>query len=98
MNPNSWRAPNATDFELLSRAGDASRPIAADLLNIPGPRLGYIGQIGDNIDYAMIRAVAEARSDWSLVFVGPVWSTKEDTVASLTALGNVYFLGGQMHA
>jgi glycosyltransferase involved in cell wall biosynthesis len=98
FNPNAHRAPNATDFTLLSRSTEDTLPIIALLQTIPEPRLGYIGQIGENIDYALIRAVAEAHPDWSLVFVGPVWSNKENEVASLTQLGNVHFVGGRPHA
>lgn len=98
VNPHTYRASNATDFELMSRSTEDNPALIPALQTIPGPRLGYIGQIGENIDYALTRAVAEAHPDWSLVFVGPVWANKQAQVDSLSSLTNVYFLGGQPHS
>ena len=98
VNPNTWRAPNATDFELMSRSTEADLPANLELQPIPGPRLGYIGQIGESIDFALVRAVAEARPAWSMVFVGPVWPNRQAQVGSLSDLTNVYFLGGRPHS
>jgi len=98
VNPRTYLAPNATDFDLLARSAEAATPVAPELRGIPSPRLGYIGQIGENIDYALVRTLAEARPDWSLVFVGPVWETRQAEVGSLSALKNVHFLGGRSHA
>ncbi|MBL8056560.1 MAG: glycosyltransferase [Anaerolineales bacterium] len=97
VNPGTHLAPNATDFDLLSQSCDPIRPEAADLHGLPHPRVGYIGQIGENIDYALIRATAEARPAWSFVFVGPVWATRQAEVDDLQRLPNVRFLGGRPH-
>jgi glycosyltransferase involved in cell wall biosynthesis len=98
VNPRARHAPNATDFESLSKAAETSLPESPELRGIPAPRLGYIGQIGENIDYGMVRAVAAAHPEWSLVFVGPVWATRQAEVDALAALPNVRFLGGRPHA
>jgi glycosyltransferase involved in cell wall biosynthesis len=97
-NARTFQAPNATDFELLSQSMDAARPEAGELRGLPRPRVGYIGQIGENIDYALVRAAAAARPDWSFVFVGPVWATRQPEVDQLQRLPNVRFLGGRPHA
>lgn len=91
VNPHTYRAPNATDPGLL----DAVRregPMADELLDLPRPVIGYIGQIADKVDYDLIRAMSQARPGWSFVFVGPVWYTKQALVESL-AYPNVRFLG-----
>jgi glycosyltransferase involved in cell wall biosynthesis len=98
VNPNAYRAPNATDFKLMSQSAQANMPVAPELQPIPRPRLGYIGQIGENIDYTLVRAVAEVHPDWSVVCVGPVWANKETEVNSLADLANVHFLGGRPHS
>jgi glycosyltransferase involved in cell wall biosynthesis len=89
--------PNATDLEKMAQSRDVNLPEAQELQGIPKPRLGYIGQIGENIDYDMIRAIAQAHPEWSLVFVGPIWANKEAEVADLSLLPNVRFLGGRPH-
>lgn len=98
VNAHTYRAPNATDFELLSPPGGMDLPVHPELRSIPRPRLGYVGQIGENIDFALVRAIAEARRDWSFVFVGPIWATRKDEVAGTGRLGNVHFLGGKPHS
>jgi glycosyltransferase involved in cell wall biosynthesis len=98
VNSNVHRAPNATDLELLSSSLDTSQPIHPALHAVSRPRLGYIGQIGENIDYALVYAVAQARPDWSWVFVGPPWANREEEIARLGQLANVHFLGRRPHS
>ncbi len=92
VNPHTYRAPNATDPEKLGQAVGEGPP-AAELIGLPRPIIGYVGQVADKMDYELIGQVARARPDWSFVFVGPVWSSKREQVASLKELGNVHFLG-----
>ena len=92
VNPHTYRAPNATDPKLLEAAGSEG-PVADELRELPRPVIGYIGQIADKIDYDLIRALGQARPDWSFVFVGPVWYTKQALVKTLDARPNVHFLG-----
>ena len=98
VNPNAHRAPNATDFELISQSAQASTQTNPELQAIPRPRLGYIGQIADNMDFNLIRQLAETHPEWSLVFVGPVWTTRNEEANSLANLTNVHFLGWRSHA
>lgn len=97
VNPRTYHMPNATDLEKMAQSLDTNLPETEELQAIPKPRLGYIGQIGENIDYDMVRAIAQAHPAWSLVFVGPIWANKEAEVADLSLLPNVRFLGGRPH-
>lgn len=97
INPHTYHTPNATDLEKMAQSMVADLPEAEELQAIPKPRLGYIGQIGENIDYDMVRDIAETHINWSLVFVGPIWANKEAEVAGLSKLPNVRFLGGRPH-
>jgi glycosyltransferase involved in cell wall biosynthesis len=58
---------------------------------IPGPIIGFVGQINERLDRELIRLVALAHPEWSLVFVGPILRNVD--VGPLQALQNVYFLG-----
>ena len=97
VNPHVVLAPNATDVGRMTAAATGQAAPAAELSSVPTPRLGYIGQIADNLDVDLVAEVARRRPEWSWVFVGPIWSTREDAVARLVALGNVHFVGGQPH-
>ncbi len=89
LNPHTCRAPNASDPR---RLGDAEAA-APELEQMGRPIVGYIGQIADKVDYTLIREVSQARPNWSFVFVGPVWYTKQALVDSLGERSNVHFLG-----
>jgi len=77
----------------LKFAGGAELP--DDMKNIPRPIIGYQGNISSyKTDLKLVEHVARARSDWSIVLVGPVgWGDPDTDVASLRSLKNVYFLG-----
>jgi glycosyltransferase involved in cell wall biosynthesis len=65
---------------------------AADLRSIPSPRLGYIGVIDERLDYDLLRSLASAHPDASIVMIGPV--LKVDPVL-LPIMPNVYYLGAR---
>jgi len=91
-NPRTYLVPNAVDYEAFSRAlEDPSLP--ADLEALPRPRVGYVGALNDKVDYALLRDLARARPDWSVVLVGP-WAVREDASSfDLRREANVHFLG-----
>jgi glycosyltransferase involved in cell wall biosynthesis len=95
MNRNTHLAPNATDFALFSHASGESSE--TPLQQIPRPRLGYVGQIAETLDFGLVRSLAEAHPSWSFVFVGPVWQNCAAAVADLQRLPNVHFVAPQPH-
>ncbi|MEI6604262.1 MAG: glycosyltransferase [Verrucomicrobiota bacterium] len=98
INPNTFCVPNGVDFEHYRTVLQQDAPEPPDLASIPHPRIGCMGHIKRHIDLSLLRAIAEARPDWSLVLVGPVRENHEDIredVSALKGLPNVYFLGGK---
>lgn len=91
-NPRTYLVPNGVDYGAFSRAlEDANLP--ADLEALPRPRVGYVGALNDKVDYALLRDVARARRDWSVVLVGP-WAVREDAGGfDLRLEANVHILG-----
>jgi len=70
-NANTHYLPNVADYTHFNAALEPQTNIPEDLAAIPGPRLGFVGAIsGYKIDIQLIRRVAEARPDWSVVFIG----------------------------
>jgi glycosyltransferase involved in cell wall biosynthesis len=64
----------------------------ADMQNIPHPVIGYVGALTSlRINTSIIKAIAMAHPDYSLVMVGP-YDTLNDK-HEIDKLPNVYFLG-----
>jgi UDP-galactopyranose mutase len=85
--------PSSVDVEHFALArSPLGEP--ADQAHVPHPRLGYCGVIDERLDLGLIGAVAAARPDWHLVFVGPV--TKIDPL-SLPRADNIHYLGGRAY-
>lgn len=93
INRNAFLVPNATKYELFSTA--TPKEPAAAMESIRSPRIGYFGNIGDRVNFSLLRRVAEMRPDWSIVMIGPVWPHKSESARWLDALPNVHFLGPQ---
>lgn len=89
---NTHLVPNGVDYQLYQRAlAHADLPPA--LAAIPAPRLGYIGLIGDKLDFTLLLALARHNPAWSLVFLGEAnVSQQQATWAALRQMPNVYHL------
>jgi glycosyltransferase involved in cell wall biosynthesis len=99
-NPGTHFLPNVADFEHFAQAMAAETVVPADLLRIPGPRLGFIGAIsGYKVDFDLLRSIALARRDWSIVLIGKVGEGDPWTdPAKLEGLPNLYQLGPRPYA
>jgi glycosyltransferase involved in cell wall biosynthesis len=92
FNPNTFLVPNGVNYEAYSQAlAEAALP--KDLQAIKPPRIGYIGLIGDKLDFKLLLQVAQQQVDWSFVFLGEARVTLQAELwQSLTALPNVHHL------
>ncbi len=97
LNPHTWELPNATDLAVIGRAA-VDGPMDGAVAALPRPRIGYVGQIADKLDYALIARVADLRPAWSFIFVGNVWENHRAEVERLSARPNVHFLGRRAYA
>jgi UDP-galactopyranose mutase len=93
-HPRVYPFPSSVDVHHFARARQLAHE-ADDQAAIPHPRLGFFGVIDERIDLALIDAVAAARPDWHLVFVGPI--AKIDP-GSLPRRPNIHFLGMKNYA
>jgi glycosyltransferase involved in cell wall biosynthesis len=93
INPHTAYVTNGVDYAAFA----ASREIPADLARVPRPRIGYIGRIKTQLDWATLTALATRRPEWSLVLVGPVghMGAHEAEKDALFALPNVHYLGNR---
>lgn len=92
LHPNVHYVPNGVDFELFSRTTDANCEEDKLLLNIPHPRMGYIGALSPKLDFDILHALAQSEVG-SLVLVGYVLDRAQHLDDLLKRNANVYFLG-----
>lgn len=85
INPNSFLVPNGCDFEYFSNRIHG-RP--AEIANIPGPIIGYIGVVATWVDVDLIARVADKYPDFSVVVVGPLYN-----VTDVPRRPNIHWLG-----
>jgi glycosyltransferase involved in cell wall biosynthesis len=93
LNPRSMMVPNGVDYKSYSTPADEP----ADLAPIPRPRIGYVGRVKKQVDFRIMKALAERHDNWSFVFVGPheALGDQEVIVKELSERRNVYMLGGK---
>jgi len=95
---NAISVPMTADFELFSRSRLPETAVPQDLEAVPHPRIGYIGNLNDKVDFALLLELANVRSNWSFVLVGPVNIRGVDVLSDfevLRRLPNVYLLGSK---
>lgn len=95
LNPNTHWVPNGVDYERFAHA-TAVKAEPKELEGLPRPRIGYVGAINEKIDVALLLQVAEAYVGASIILVGPVRVSSEDSVRGIDALRarpNVHFMG-----
>lgn len=93
---NVHYVPNAVDVGLFQLAQNEEVEIAADILRVPHPIVGYTGIISERIDFELIEQMARLHPEWSLVFVGPVDLRdlrRSDAFERIKQHQNVFFLG-----
>ncbi|MGE5620246.1 MAG: methyltransferase domain-containing protein [Sphingomonadaceae bacterium] len=91
-NPASHFVPNGADVELFEQAEGWQGAPPHDLLRLPPPRAGFVGQIEYRFDVDLLRQVAEMLPNWSFALIGPVQEGNRE-VETLRGIPNVHFLG-----
>jgi len=87
--PHVHLLPNATDPAVF-KPHDPAAP--SHLLAARRPLLVYLSQITERLDVDLVRQLAQARPDWTVVLAGPVVCDPE-RLAGLSGLQNVVMSG-----
>jgi glycosyltransferase involved in cell wall biosynthesis len=94
LNPNIYVINNAADVELFSRAQNELDRLP-EISQIEGPIIGYTGNLDDyRIDFTLLKEIALAHADKTLLLVGPLNSDKFQR-EGLDRLPNVIHTGGK---
>lgn len=81
-------SPTPAKWNILG-GNDRTLPAPERLRAIPQPRIGFVGMLAYWIDLDLIEYIARSRSQWQLVFLGPVGTD----ISRLKAHPNIHFLG-----
>ncbi len=100
QNPETHYFPNVADFAHFNTALDADTTIPDDIAGLATPRIGFIGAVsGYKMNFALLRAVADARPSWSILLIGEVGEGDPWTdISTLSGAPNIHLLGGRPYA
>ncbi|OLC64129.1 MAG: hypothetical protein AUH69_12830 [Actinobacteria bacterium 13_1_40CM_4_65_12] len=89
LNPHTYYIPHGVDLAHFARALDPSTEVPADMRGLPHPVIGFFGLLADWVDLELVRMMAAARPDWSVVLIGKATTD----LRPLRGLANVHLLG-----
>jgi glycosyltransferase involved in cell wall biosynthesis len=94
VRPDCALTRTGVEFDLFSSASAADAP--AVLRELPGPRIGLVGNLNDRVDWDLVNAMAERLPEVSIAIIGPVYHATEYTLRSIEKLArhkNVHMIG-----
>ena len=88
-NPNTFLVTHGVDYDHFAKACLPETETAKECAGIKGPVIGFFGLIADWVDLEVIRHIAIAKPDWSLLLIGEI----QTDVSRLRDLKNVHISG-----
>lgn len=96
LNPQTYLFPSGVEADHFAPAAQpANFPIPRELAGLNRPIVGYYGVIDDRVDLPLLAYIAQARSEWSLVVVGPISRIGQE---DLPMAANLYYPGMKSYA
>jgi len=89
FHSNIHGVPSGIDVNHFIQARKFSQD-PVDQSSIPHPRIGFYGVVDERFNIELLRSVAEQRTDWHFVVIGP---TAKIDPASLPTNRNIHFIG-----
>ncbi|MDD4878951.1 MAG: ElyC/SanA/YdcF family protein [Candidatus Omnitrophica bacterium] len=89
LNENVSIFPPGVKIEAFENFRPSADTVPSDLKKISGTIVGYVGGVHKHIDFGLLRYIAEAHPEWSLVLVGPV----QADIREIGGLKNIHLLG-----
>lgn len=90
-NEKTYFVPHAADFNHFTKASLEETKSPDDISKIKKPLIGLIGVLEKRVDMKILRHLAVAHPEWSLVLIGPVLKSLD--ISPIRELPNVHFLG-----
>ncbi|MFQ5419141.1 MAG: hypothetical protein ACE5EY_02140, partial [Anaerolineae bacterium] len=92
FNPHTYHLPSGVDVRHFQAVADPALPVPEEVAGLPRPILTYLGNLDERIEVAALAQAAQARPDWTFLFIGRVNRLAVDVMA-LESLPNVTLLG-----
>jgi glycosyltransferase involved in cell wall biosynthesis len=70
LNPNVFYSPHGVEVEHFAKALDRSFPVAGPALALRHPVVGFFGVLDGRMDVDLLRDLADARPQWTILIVG----------------------------
>jgi glycosyltransferase involved in cell wall biosynthesis len=86
-----YLVPNAAEVEHFAQAQHPETEIPGDIMAIAPPIIGFVGSVQYWLDYDLLHYIAQAKPEYSFVFVGPI--SYQAQVQKIATLPNVHLLG-----
>lgn len=85
---NIHNFPSGIDLSHFRQARQVNEPL--DQKKIPGPKLGYYGDISEHLNFDLLTDMADYRPSWNFILVGPMVG---NCYNDLPRRPNIYFFG-----
>jgi glycosyltransferase involved in cell wall biosynthesis len=94
INPNTYRISSGVDFDLFTSSKE-NEEVSSILSEIPRPRIGFVGNLNDRIDFPLIEFIANQQPSWSFIFIGGTYPLSHDdpSIKRLKSIPNCHLLG-----
>lgn len=89
---NVYFVPNAVEFDFFNTVLREETRVPEEVLAIPTPRIGFVGNLTGSADIHLLHYLANAHPEWSLLIIGKRDAEPSGT-RELLARPNVYYLG-----
>jgi UDP-galactopyranose mutase len=86
--------PSGVEIEHFRTARSGVQP-AADMVALPGKKLGFYGVIDERIDLVLLADLARSHSEWSIIMVGPLAKIAPHELPSAP---NLHFMGPRAYS
>jgi glycosyltransferase involved in cell wall biosynthesis len=99
LNARTFHVPNVGDYEHFANPAGLSAA-ARELGPLGRPIIGFAGNLmAEKVDLQLLRAVAVARPDWTVLLIGPAaGAARREVEAAAVAAANLVWLGQRPYA
>ena len=94
INGNTYLLPNVADYDHFSKARNGDLALPGDMAPIKKPIIGFVGALSPyKVDFDLLKFMAGARPDWSIVLIGKVGEGEPGADSSRLDAENIHLLG-----
>tara|TARA_Y100000590_G_scaffold111125_3_gene126720 strand:+ start:154 stop:1365 length:1212 start_codon:yes stop_codon:yes gene_type:complete len=94
MNPQTYTVTNGADVDHFRSSLDDNTEIPAEIKDLSGPVIGYVGTVFEWLDFEMIAKAARAKPEYNFVFIGPVTTD----ISIILNVPNIHMLGSKSYS